>query len=223
MQTVLENVVNIERLVLDFENWTEFHHMNGQLQEYSKKSQIKWLEIAIGPDNVTVEDYKALQNFNVVQPIHSLDIILNDLSSELTFLSQLKFVRKLELLSLYDYQHLQVKELLIVLSKLPNLQDLQLNLLGGNWVFKDVAMRFVQNSVKMRNLAFTECCRATFKFHPFDLFDLNRARSSIFCASNIVIRMDYTNHKSFDKPTFIHPANPVINLKFTAMDNEYEL
>lgn len=150
-----------------------------------------------------------------------MSTFLVDLCNELTFLSQLKFVRQLNFSVPYEYS--QENELLIVLSKLPELQDLELNLESKGYVFKEVAMKFVQSTFKLKNLTFRFCHPKTFIFHPYDLLELNKSRSSISYASPIVMRMDYRTDPDFVKPVFIHPANPVLTLKFTTLHGDQEL
>lgn len=228
IEAVLRNVVNIERLAIQLDTWMDFQGISEHLRKYSEQNQIKWFELSIRWKNAIVRDYEIVKSFNEVQPVHSLKSFLHDISNELSLLSQLKLVRNLVLLSV-PYENGRTKELFTVLSKLPNLQDLTFILKRvKQWVFKDVVMEFVQNTLKMRRLSFKFCIATTFVFHPNDWVELNQRRASILHASPMVLQLDYRRlfrpgDYIFVKPTFIHPSTPVLYLQFTTLDGEREL
>lgn len=226
MNTILLNVIDIERLDLRFDNWNELHVVNNNLKEYSKQSRIKWLKLSFeGLHTTTKDDLKALIDLNAVQPIHSLKIFLYGptLPLELPFISQLKLATYLDIYHPSEYSN--QNELLAILSEqLPNLQNLRINLNGTQLVFKDVAMQFIRHSVKMKNLTFIFCCPTTFIFQPNDLITFNHCRLSIYGACAMKIRLDYfTDHENFEKPAFIHPACSVLSIQFTGSFGSYEL
>lgn len=216
METILLNVVNIERLDLHFDSWSQLHTIRGHLKDYSKQYRIKCFGLAFAASVTTAKDYKALLHVNAFQPIHCLKICLADIKNESTFISQLKFVIQLEI-DLFNYGN--QNELLTAISEqLPNLQDLQINYSNfTTWEFKDMAMKFIINSTRLQNLTITFNChpRSTFIFHPNDLFELNKSRMAISHASPITIRME-TYLQDSKKPVFIQPAQSMISLKFTS-------
>lgn len=213
METFLQNVIIIERLTLIPLHRIDWLPIIKQLICNTKQNKIEWLHLKIG-FQTKYEICMALADLNAVQPISELEYILAGFRNELIFLSQLKSVQKLTLECNDDYEI--GDELFDVLSKqLPNLRDLELCLRDYDGLFfKWITMKFIENSLKMKNLTFMNCSSDTFIFHPNDVVELNQRRSSISCASPVLIQCKFRGDK-FATPALNNPPiTAVVNVKF---------
>ncbi len=215
IKSVLSNATKIEELALRFTDCSQLQALFDIFKKPCKRYDIQTFKLSFGPHRMTKIDCNTLQNLNACRPIHSLSCFFMGLTNEGTFISQFKFLEKLYLHIPAEYA--KEEEMLTILSEnLSNIKDLRFNLNGRDRMFKDVAMKFITNSLKLKFLNFVMCYIDTFVFHTNDLIVLNERRS-LRCGIPIKIRMDYDKLENLKKPTFIQPAKAVMNITFVSM------
>lgn len=215
VKSVLANATKIEELTIRFTDCSQLQALFDTFKKPSQRNDIQTFKLSIGPQRMTSVDCNTLQNMNACRPIHSLSCFFMGLTNEGTFMTQFTFLEELYLHIPTDYS--KEEEMLTILSEnLSNLKDLRFNLNGRDRMFKDVAMKFVTNSIKLKFLNFVMCHINTFVFHANDLVALNERRA-LRCGMPIRIRMDYDNYENYEKPTFTQPAKAVMNITFASM------
>lgn len=162
--------------------------------------------------------FNALMKFNKQHPIHKLNLDFEDLyflGNSITFFQQMNNLTHLRLMLQTDRDPLD--ELFKIFSvDMRYLKELEIYLYGGHTLnLQTVLMHFVQNSLKLRKLTFTNCHPSTFKLSRSqdEWISLNATRLALIDASRMTIEFYFRKFYYF-VPTFLEPRIRVVDYKF---------
>lgn len=231
IKSVLENVRDIERLILQFENFNDETFKN-YLMDHFRRNPVKWFGLDIQNAATSPDSF---HHFNSVQPIHELKIgrpayncllmyYRFDLLTSLVNLSIMIVSRK------YTIMCCQLRNSLLLRGKLLNLETFEVTISTKQYEYEynpfygspvpwknyDYLLYGLHcNGRKLRKLKYRIYSNVRIDYYPRQLIEWNADRMKIPNATPIDIELEYPADYIYDIPEFTIPdaKNRLLNLK----------